>query len=670
MDNSTEMTANVSPNCPRFTRPEQVSRHALKYHAKVMKKLLLWCSPEHAPPPGYFTVHWAQYISERERQAGDISLPEMINEDASYWKPRYLSWLDTIGESPCGPMTVVDALLIRPGLSYWWMTIPSEFSFSPTSIAYATLRLWALSQIADAHNVEELHVAGADAALEEVLTLWCNGTGRQITFIPGQITNKDESQNESISSSIKKRLPPLVQGLGYLVLQYLRYFTRHRHQFPSETVDDPALTVVDYFANLDVEAAHEATYTSNYWGPLTSIFPPLGLTVNWIHIDVRSAALPDVHSARAAILGLNRGNSSSRHVLLQDYFTLRVAFKAAAQYFRIRRITKRVATRLLWVDTVSGLDVSPLVRSRLHSDLRGMGAARNALWLSLFNEALSSLAAQDACIYLMENQPWELALLHTRTTRGSGPNIGVAHVPVRTWDFRYARGTSSVSAENGRTLPTPSRVAVVDPKSKDIMIANGLEPCAIVKVEAMRFLSLTSTTAAATKNQTHADTNQRVLVFGEYDVLMCARQLQILEELVPLIGDKCAFTFRPHPANPILQESLPVGVILSETHTAREDLFECDVVLCGNVSSASLDAGLVGIPILMFRDGRWFDGSPSIAGPSVIYVNNLTEVIDALEKLGLSGGSRSLELIYPMYLDSGLKKWRALLDSLVESESK
>jgi surface carbohydrate biosynthesis protein (TIGR04326 family) len=630
-----------------------------------MKKLMLWCSPEHSPPPGNFTVYWAQYISERERKVGNISLPEVINEDESYWRPRYLSWLETVGKSPCGATTVVETLLIRPGLSYWWMTIPSEYSFSTTSIAYATLRLWALVQIADAHHVEELRVHGADADLEETLTLWCKKTGCQITFIRGHGPNNDESQIQTASSHIKRRLPPLISGLGYLVHQYLRYFTWRRHKLSSETTDDPAFTVVDYFANLDVEVAQKGIYASNYWGPLTQILPQLGTSVRWIHIDAKSAALPDVRSARAAIRGLNRDDSSSRHVLIHDYFTLRVAFKSAVQYLRIRKITKQFATRISWVDTVSGLDLYPLVRSCLHSDFRGSGAVSNALWISLFEEALPSQPTQGSCIYLMENQPWELALLHARMTQGRGLNIGVAHVPVRTWDLRYAMGSSGISAENGRTLPTASRVAVIDPKSEAVMLTNGLEPSAISKVEALRFLSHASASADVTSNQSATLASKRVLAFGEYDALMCAKQLQILEELVPLAGDKYAFTFRPHPAKPFLQESLPTGVSLSEAVTAGEDIVGCNVALCSNVSSASLDAHLEGIPILMFRDGRLFDGSLLDAGPTMQYINSANDVLSVLERSEFVVGSTSVDGLYPMYLDIGLIKWKALLTSII-----
>ena len=264
----------------------------------------------------------------------------------------------------------------------------------------------------------------------------------------------------------------------------------------------------------------------------------------------------------------------------------------------------------------------------------------------------------------MENQPWELALLQARVTRGAGPNIGVAHMPVRTWDFRYALGSCSVGAENGRMLPIPSQVTVIEPKSETVMIANGLEPLTICKVEALRFLLHSSIVKGASVKRTAAFPGQKVLVFGEYDPLMCAKQLQILRELAPLVGDKCSFIFRPHPAKQILQESLPTGVSLSEIHTAGKALAECDVVLCSNMSSASLDANLRGIPILVFRDGRVFNGSPLIAGPEIMYVNDAAEVAAALEELRVDGRPLFMDQTDLMYLDDGLPRWRTLLDSL------
>ena len=628
-----------------------------------MKSLLLWCSPEHSPLPGYLTVYWTQYISEQERAEGNISLPEVIGKDVNYWKPRYLSWIDEVGKRPCGDTTVVDALVIRPGLSYWWMTIPSEFSFSPTSIAYSTLRLWALAQIADALSIQEVRVVGADPALEEVLRLWSKRTGRQLTINPGPVENMEPPQNESIRARIKQGLPPIVTGLSYLVLQYFGYFTLRRPRPHRNTVDAPAITIVDYFDSLDVTAARESRYISNYWGPLESVFSQAKGAFNWIHIDVRSSALPNVRSSRDVVLSLNQNHETSHHVLLQDYLTIGVTFKAVANYMRIRKIAKRVSARIQWVDSASGIDVSALAQSQLKSDLLGVGAARNALWASLFEASISAQTAHDACIYLMENQTWELALIHAWQSLSESSTIGIAHAPIRDWDLRYALGSSTINARNVQSLPRPSSVAVIDPTSETIMIANGLEPSAIVKVEAMRYLSPTATTSFATNKRTGTFAKQRILILGEYESMMCAKQLQLLEELAPLTKHSWEFMFRPHPSNPILQGSLPVGVSLSKRLRVGDDLAECDVALCSNLSSASLDASLMGIPILMFRDGRGFNGSPLNDGPSVKYVNDVTDMAEALEGFWIDGEPRSRTQIYPFYLDHDLQRWRALIGS-------
>jgi hypothetical protein len=45
-------------------------------------------------------------------------------------------------------------------------------------------------------------------------------------------------------------------------------------------------------------------------------------------------------------------------------------------------------------------------------------------------------------------------------------------------------------------------------------------------------------------------------------------------------------------------------------------------------------------------------------------VNDAAEVAAALGELDFDGRPRSMDQTYSMYLDSGLTKWRALLNSL------
>jgi len=635
--------------------------NVLKYHTQDMKSLLLWCSPEHQPPPGVQTVYWAQYISKQERDAGNISLPELINKDASYWKPRYLSWIDGVGKGPCGDTTVVDALVIRPGLSYWWMTIPSEFSFSPTSIAYATLRLWALAQIADANSVQEVRVAGADAALQEALALWCNKTGRQITIIPGHVTDKDKSQSESLRSRIKKRLPSLVIGLGHMVRQYHIYFALHRNQHSHKNVSEPAITIFDDLAHCNIAAAHQGDYEPHYWGPLTQVLEDSALMINWVHVDLRTSAVPTVEDAKNVVADLNRGRKSSHHLLLQNFLSIKVTVKAVIVYFRIRRITRKVASDIKWIDPTSKIDVTALVVSDLASDFRGFGAARNALWICLFEALMKSLPRQTAGIYLMENQPFELALMNAWKSRPHGPTIGFAHGPVREWDLRYALGTAPVPAVDAKNLPRPTLMGLNGPLAEKTMLANGVRPEHLAAVEALRFESGSAVVKHSKSAAVDASSPLRILMLGEYGAAMSQRQVVTLTDLTRLLPDDTVLTFRPHPGGTVKPEHLPQGVHLSQGGKLVLDLDACDVVITSNVSNAALDACLHGLPVIMQGDGQVLNGTPLPPEANVRMVTSAADIVTALSEIKSVDRGSTITPESVFNLDPNLSKWRTLL---------
>jgi len=634
--------------------------NVLKYHAQAMDSLLLWCSPEHSPPPGFLTVYWTQYISEQERENGTLSLPEVINKDASYWKPRYMSWIDEVGKRPCGDTTVVDALVIRPGLSYWWMTIPSEFSFSPTSIAYATLRLWALAQIVDANSVQEVRVAGADAALQEALTLWCNKTGRQITIIPEKVTNEDRSQNEGIRSRIKKRLPALVNGIGYLAVQYLSYYALHRDQCSHRVSSEPAITIVDDFAHCDIAAAHNGNYEPHYWGPLTQVLEDSELTINWVHIDLRTSALSTVKAARNVVTDLNRGHKSSHHLLLQDFLSIKVVANAITVYFRIRRITRKIASDIEWLDPVSKVDVAALVARDLASDFRGAGAARNALWICLFDAVLKSLPRQTAGIYLMENQSFELALVNTWKSRPNGPIIGFVHGPVREWDLRYALGAAPNSPAEAKNLPRPTLMGVNGPLAEKAMLANGARPEHLVAVEALRFESGSAVANNSKSAAVDLSSTLQILMLGEYGTAMSQRQLTVLLELTRILPDDTVLTFRPHPGT-VRPDHLPQGVRLSQGGKLVLDLDSCDVVITSNVSNAALDACLHGLPLIMQGDGQVLNGTPVPREANVYMVTSAPDIATALSNIRHSDQGSRITPESVFNLDPNLSRWRTLL---------
>ena len=626
-----------------------------------MKSLLLWCSEDNSPPPEDFTVYWSQYISEQERGAGNVSLPEVINNDVSFWKSRYLSWLNQVGQMPCRNKTVVDALLIRPGLSYWWMTIPSEFSFSPTTIAYATMRLWALAQIADANFVQEVRVAGADTALQGVLTNWGDQTGRQITFIHEKVRNKDKSQVEGISARAKKRLPFLIVGLGHLVRQYHLYFTLHRNTHFYKNAPNSTMTIVDNLAHCNIDAARRGDYEPHYWGPLTQVLEDSTLVINWIHIDLRTTEVPTVEEAKKVLTELNGGHKSARHFLLQDFLNVKVAFKAIVVYFRIRKISRKVASHIQWFDSTSQVDVTAIVANDLASDFRGYGAARNALWLCLFEAVIKSLPRQGKGLYLMENQSFELALVNAWNGHSKGPIYGFAHGLVREWDLRYALGQTRVPEDEAQNRPRPSLIAVNGPLAEQSMRANGVHPEHLVAVEALRFESKSTAIKRPKSLRVDGSAPLRILMLGEYAAATTQRQMVALKGLTRLLPKNTVLTFRPHPGGTVRPESLPEGVRLSQETKLSLDLDSCDVVIASNVSNASLDAYMHGLPVLIHGNGEVLNGTHLSAEADVRMLASVTDIVIAISEIvDLNRSSRvAPESVFN--LDPDLPRWRQLL---------
>ena len=87
--------------------------------------LLVW-DAEGAPPPkdGWITALW--------RSFGEDGAPRnMVIAEAGRGAGRhpsgaFLAWIYELGETRIGDVRMVDHLALRPGFSYWWMTLLAE----------------------------------------------------------------------------------------------------------------------------------------------------------------------------------------------------------------------------------------------------------------------------------------------------------------------------------------------------------------------------------------------------------------------------------------------------------------------------------------------------------------------------------------------------------------
>ena len=56
----------------------------------------------------------------------EISVPQLVEEQAEFLKSRYLTIIYELGETKFNGKSLVDNLEVDPGFSYWWMSLFNE----------------------------------------------------------------------------------------------------------------------------------------------------------------------------------------------------------------------------------------------------------------------------------------------------------------------------------------------------------------------------------------------------------------------------------------------------------------------------------------------------------------------------------------------------------------
>jgi surface carbohydrate biosynthesis protein (TIGR04326 family) len=624
---------------------------------------VLWFPAQGKPNTESTIIYWQQFLGGSEDCAGNFSLPQLVGEQTQRWKWGYLNWLDAVGRETIGGSSLEQALMIRPDLSYWWMTLPTAPCFTESAVAYRAVRLWALAALVDELGVDHVEVVGADSDIVEILSEWARQTGRSLS------TGDERSGVVSDKRSRPRRqrrdgaLHSLARAGAFLARQYLGYrgSGAPRHLAPSPEVG--GLTFIDYFDNFHVDATIPGGYVSNYWGPLPAALSRSAPPMRWMHVDCRSSAVPSIPVARELLRDLNANPVGLHHSLLQDLMSTRLLMSAAATFVRIAAISLRSRPpRAKWLHGESTMNMWPLVRDSWRSATLGVDAAQNALWLSLFEKQASLTSGSGFCVYLMENQPWELALISSWRRAGRGKVFGVAHSVVREWDLRYALGSSPGRVAGFASLPQPDLILANGPMAIESLLANGLPTEALYGVEALRFMHTPESAGVADTASQVRMSPLRVLALGEYDSDMALAQVRMVNAIVIGSSHDVAVTFRSHPSAQPLVELLDPRVKVSTATSIDRDLRRCDVVLCGSVSSALVDAMLAGIPALVLQDARVLDGRLLPVGGGVIVVHDGEDVTGRLEEL-TSGKLSTRQARDIFFLDPDLARWHAFLEA-------
>ena len=607
--------------------------------------LLVW-DAEGSPPCGNWSrVLWRRYPDAEDTEA--ISITQRVEQNADQLRARYLAWIYEFGQACIDDQRVIDHLALRPGLSFWWMgSLAQQFNLAGQSGINDTLKAMALEELLVEHPVVKLQLHSANADLAECLAGLCHKRGNAFAWSrPTLATHRQ----------FLERFPAVIRAIVYLIWYWLKALPMLMRR-PALPVKGDVL-FMDVLVHLDRQALAEGRFASNYWTGLVSRLKEWKVPCLWGHLFFRH---PEIRtpSIAARLLELFNRNASpgQSHFLLEAYLRPAHLLAALRDYWCIVCAMRRLRAIQRPAVPGSALDPWPLHRYEWKDSLCGREAIRNCLRIALFEAAMATLPKQRLGAYIFENQPWELALLHTWRDSGHGEIIGVPHTTVRFWDLRYHRDPRCYEPDpSGLGLPLPDRLAVNGPLARESLLTGGYPQARLFEVEALRFLHLQA--QPGSRHSRPTGLGLRVLVCGDFLADINARLFSWLETAAKALPANTSYLVKPHPAYPIESQHYPSVPFQVRQEPIQCLLGECDVVFTSNTTSAAVDAYCAGIPVVQMMDGSTFNMSPLRGQPGVVYAGSPEALAEALSQAKAPEGS----LPELFNFDTGLVRWRRLL---------
>ena len=624
----------------------------LESNANRGSTLLVW-DAEGLPPVGsWTTILWSGFGKTNDPSI--ISIPTLIEEQADALRMRYLAWIHELGETRIDGKRLTDCLELRPGLSYWWMTLLVEKSYAKSTRLYDAVRFLALEDLTQTLHSRRITLVSNDPTLATTFRMWCRNADMDFEWRQ----SKQSDSRISLKRRIFRLLPYMAQSAIWLLRYAWQRWPLRRKRKSLNASSETKITFVDYLVHLDRSALTTGHFASNYWTGLTGVFAQTKTKVNWLHLYVQHEAVPTTKQAIDLISQFNQsGAESELHTSLDGMLSFSLLSAVLRDYARLTWRSWRLGSvEHLFRPAGSNLDFWPLFRQDWLNSMRGPTAMWNCLALNFFEKTLSQLPRQKLGIYLQENQGWEMAFIHAWKAAGHGRLVGVPHTTVRYWDLRYFCDPRGYLQRVKNNLPMPDQVALNGPMALKAYRDGGYPEDQIIEVEALRYLYLAGRDSAKPKD-TDLSSTLRVLVCGDILPTVNQQMMQWLELAASALPVNTRYTIKPHPACTIKADDYPSLPLHMTNAPLVELLADCDVAYTSNITSAAVDAYCSAIPVVQVLDGNTFNMSPLRGLKGVMYVTNPKELAAAL------GNVQQHECILaePYFcLDNALPRWRRL----------
>lgn len=611
--------------------------------------VVIWDQPGKPPVTNCTTVYWNEFFSPTCLHS-KISLPQYVEDNSDSLKKRFLSFVREVGESEVAGKSTIRHLGILPEFSYWWMTLFACKRWNTTSNIIEAVRLLALEDILREIRPTKVSFATERRAVKNIVRDWCARSGVDFQFL----TSPDSTFSHSF------QLSTLIPRPFGAMLVFVREVSR-RVRAPKNTapIGDPAdVVLIDYLTRFDTDSALHGQYRSGFWNILTDSLDDAKQTSFFFHQFVAHPVTPNRKATDRFLKGLNSRSATQRHFLLDSRLPAGVVLKALSIYFRLLRtrfLIRKIKHR--FSPSKSQLDLWKLFKKEWLDSLSGVTAILHSLTISELHHNIPRFPQCRTVLYLMENQPWEMAFIQLWKHRRSELLVGVPHSTICYWDLRYFSDFSAYRHGSSTYPPLPSVVAANGPAELESLAATGIPAEQIVEVEALPYLYLKDIQSVISVREI-SHTTMRLLVLGNFFAHQNTALLTMLHSSLALTTRQVSTTIKPHPLRLIKSEDFPHLQFHVDMRPLVEQLTECDMVLATNGTSASAEAYQCGIPVITILNGETFNFSPLRGIRGAVFVDSPVHLAQALAQLPPRDQTSHSDYFF---VDKSLKRWKRLL---------
>ena len=529
-----------------------------------------------------------------------LDIFQIIESNKYEIRKRYLKWIYEIQNLKINSKKIINHLKIQNNFSFWWMQPISEKSnFLKSFQVNEIIKLIALEYYLKTNKITKISTFGLSTK-----------TNKAISFLARKNNLEFSNQKEKYSFSYNSRIINFLKSfiwLFYFLLKRRFLIGQNQKQWKKSKNQ---ICVVNYLFDIDQNLLKKNIFSSGYWNQLIDKIHSKNIGINWLHIYFENEQIHSSKKAKGVLKRISKNNSKDIHVTLESFINLKVVFLSVKAWFKIF-IKSFVITEKSILRNYKKNNFFIILSNEFAQNLQNHHSLKNVLTYFLIKKAFSEISKQESCIFINENQPWEMALISNYINHGHKNIIGYQHASTRFWDLRnFNYEKKNIKNLNYASHPKPDILAVHSKMFYKTFLRSNYPKKKLKIVEAIKYKNLIKTKYFQKPDLKikRKKTIVTVILGGlkNFDKAL----INCLKKNIEYFDSKYSFYFKEQSSSDIQLIISDCKNLIKINHNLIDVLKLSDLVIISNTSSSVLDAMYTNTPFFIYDGSDFLNFSP------------------------------------------------------------